>query len=123
MTSTVRSMLPRLAMAAALCAAIVGLAGRPADARVFVGIGVPFYGPGFYGPYPYYYPPPAYYPPPVVYSPPPQPQYYSQAPMGRPYGQTCYAGPLTCPMERPTAPGAGCYCTASNGSRVWGRAN
>jgi hypothetical protein len=123
MMSTVRSMLPRLVIAAAIGAAMVSLAGRPADARVFVGIGVPFYGPGFYAPYPYYYPPPVYYPPPPVVYAPPAPQYYSQAPMPRPYGQMCYANPLTCPMERPTAPGASCYCSGVNGARVWGRAN
>jgi len=90
-----------------------------AQARVFVGFGFPmFYGPPVYAPPPVYYPPPMYYapPPPVVYAPPPQS--YSPSPAG----QSCYAGAYYCPMERPVAPGSGCYCTV-NGSRVWGRAN
>jgi hypothetical protein len=116
----------RLAIAAALCTAMIGVAGRPADARVFVGIGIPFYGPGFYPPPPVYYPPPPIYypPPPVVYAPPPAyspPQNYSPGPSGG--GQTCYAGAYVCPMDRPVATGAGCYCPGNDGQRVWGRAN
>jgi hypothetical protein len=47
----------------------------PAQARVFVSLGFPFF--PFFGP-PYYYPPPAYsyyYPPPYYY--PPQQSYYA----------------------------------------------
>ncbi|WP_428492628.1 hypothetical protein [Rhodopila sp.] len=112
-------------LALAPCAALLGLAAAPAHARVFVGIGIPFYGPGFV-PAPYYYPPPAYYPPPTYYTPPPPVVYtppqqtYNQPPPG---GQTCYAGPYVCPMERPVATGASCYCPGNNGQRVWGRAN
>jgi hypothetical protein len=116
-------------VAIALCVAFVGLAASPANARVFVGIGIPFYGPGFYGPGyygpgyypgPYYYPPPAYYPPPppVVYAPP---QAYSPPPAGS--GQMCYAGAYVCPMDRPVAVGEGCYCLGNGGQRVWGKAN
>ena len=54
------------------------LAGTPAQARVFVGVGVPFCGPGFYPP-PYYYPPPVYYPPPPPYYAPP-PVFYTPPP-------------------------------------------
>jgi hypothetical protein len=114
--------LRRAAVAVALCAAVVSLAGSsPAEARVWVGIGIPFYGPGWYPP-PYYYPPPAYYPPPPpVYAPPP-PQAYSQGP-GPGGGQACYAGPYVCPINHPVATGAGCYCLGNGGQRVWGKAN
>lgn len=117
--------LRRATLAATLCAAVIGLAAGPAQARVFVGIGIPFYGPGFV-PGPYYYPPPAYYPPPVYYAPPPPVVYtppqqtYSQAPAA---GQTCYAGAYSCPMDRPVAAGASCYCAGNGGQKVWGRAN
>jgi hypothetical protein len=112
----------RLTVAMALCAAMVGLAGSPAQARVFVGFGIPFYGPGFYPPPVYYPPPPVYYapPPPVYYTPPPQ---YSQGPVSGGGGQTCYAGPYACPMDRPVAPGGSCYCLGNGAQRVWGRAN
>jgi hypothetical protein len=106
-----------------LCAAMVGLAGSQARARVFVGIGIPFYGPGYYPPPAYYPPPPAYYPPPpVVYAPP---QTYSPPPppMASGAGQACYAGPYVCPMDRPIETGGGCYCLGNGGQKVWGRAN
>jgi hypothetical protein len=111
--------LRRITVALALCAALVCLASNPAHARVFVGIGIPFYGPGFYPP-PYYYPPPPVYyapPPPVVYAPP---QAYSPPQAS---GQSCYAGPYVCPMDRPIATGGNCYCLGNGGTRVWGRAN
>src|ERR1700761_6320407 len=95
--------LGRFAVALALCAAFVGWSAGAAEARVFVGIGVPF--PGFY-PAPYYYPPPPVYyapPPPVVYAPP---QTYAPAPQASGGGQTCYAGAYVCPMDRPTATGS-----------------
>jgi hypothetical protein len=112
----------RLTVVLVVCAAFMGVTSPPADARVFVGFGVPFYGPGFYPP-PYYYPPPppVYYapPPPVVYAPP---QAYSLPPQAG-VGQACYAGPYVCPMDRPTATGGGCYCLGNGGQRVWGRTN
>nr|WP_294551407.1 hypothetical protein [uncultured Rhodopila sp.] len=116
----------RLAAALTLSAAFAGLPASPADARVFVGIGVgvPFYGygPGFY-PAPFYYPPPVYYaPPPVFYTPPPQ--VFAPGPAAQPGGgQACYAGPYVCPMDRPVAPGSTCYCLGNGGQRVWGRSN
>jgi len=114
----------RLAVLAALGTGLTGLLMPAAQARVFVGVGVPFYVPG-----PYYYPPPVYYPPPpVYYAPPPPvtyapPPQYSQAPAVAQGGQMCYAGPYTCPMDRPVATGAGCYCLGNGGQRVSGRAN
>jgi hypothetical protein len=114
-------------MAVAVLAAMLGWAAPPARARVFVGIGIPFYGPGFYPPPVYYPPPPVYYPPPpVYYTPPPPPvvysppQTYSQAPAG---GQSCYAGSYVCPMDHPVAAGAGCYCPGNGGQRIWGKTN
>jgi len=124
MNSLSLSSVRRITAAFALCAAISGLASVPAQARVFigVGIGVPFYAPGFY-PAPFYYPPPVYYaPPPVFYAPPqiyvPGPAVARTGP-----GQACYAGPYVCPMDRPVAPGAGCFCLGNGGQRVPGRAN
>jgi hypothetical protein len=122
---------------ALVCASTFAIAA-PARARVFVGIGIPF-GP-VWAPSPYYYPPPVYYPPapyyappPVVYAPPqtyapqsyaPQtysPQSYGQAqPQG---GQTCYAQSYRCPMDRPVAYGAACYCLGNGGQHIWGQAN
>lgn len=119
MMSESRFGLRRVVFSVAICAAMVGLVSGPAQARVFIGLGIPFYGPGFYPP-PYYYPPPAYYPPPpVVYAPPP-PQSYSEAPSA---GQMCYAGSYSCPMDRPSAVGGSCYCLGNGGQKVWGRTN
>jgi hypothetical protein len=120
MKSAPSALLRRLAAALTLCGAVATLGVHPAEARVFVGLGFGF------PVYPPYYPPPVYYPPPpVVYAPPPvvytpPPPAYSPAPS---YGQTCFAGQYTCPMERPVPYGAACYCTGNNGQRVTGRAN
>ena len=117
--------------ALALVAAAL-LACGPASARVYfgVGVGVPLYGPPAYAvPPPYYYPPPpvwvappAYVAPPVVYAPPPPVMYvppgFNAPAAARP--QSCDAGAYRCPMDRPTTPGAACYCPANNGQRVWG---
>jgi len=93
-----------------LALAALTLPAGAAQARVFVSVGVPIYGPGpwYYGPPPvvyapppayYYPPPPAYYPPPAVYAPPapiaPQAQtwYYCGNPKGYyPYVAACNAG-------------------------------
>lgn len=106
-------------------ASVLALAGAalllPDGAHAYWRGGVFFGFPGVYAPppVPYYYPPPAYYAPyyapPRVYVAPPA---YSSVPVP----QTCYAGPLVCPMEQPTAPGSACYCTGYAG-RIWGRAN
>ncbi len=133
--------LGRILMIALVCASAIGLAA-PAQARIFVGIGVPFAPlwvppPVYYPPPAYYPPPPVYYAPPQVYAPPPQiyaPQIYapqSYAPQSyapQSYnqsggGQMCYAQPYSCPMDRPTAPGSSCYCLSNTGQRVWGQAN
>ena len=97
----------------------------PAQARVWVGFGLPFivgppayYAPPAYYPPPGYYPPPPYYPPPAPYYPPPAAYSPGNPP---PPGRTCYAGGTVCPMERPSASGAACYCTTAQG-RAWGRA-
>jgi hypothetical protein len=116
----------RLVAAFAVCAGLIGVLTPAAQARVFIGVGIPLFGPPAY-----YYPPPVYYPPPpVYYAPPPPVTYappaaYSPAPTAAAQGgaQMCYAGPYTCPMDRPTAPGGGCYCLGNAGQRVGGRAN
>ena len=143
--------LGRTTVVLALFAAMAGLAGSSAQARVFIGVGIPLYGPGFYPPPVYYPPPPVYYapppppvyyapPPPVYYAPPPPvyytpPQSYAPAPdlaparIGRANagqagaGQACYAGAYVCPMDRPVASGGSCYCAGNGGQKVWGRAN
>jgi hypothetical protein len=88
--------------------------------------GVPFgLGLGAIAAAPYYYAPPGYYPPPISYVPPQAyypPQAYGQAPVGG-GGQSCYAGAYVCPMDRPIATGASCYCPGNDGQRVGGRAN
>ncbi len=115
----------RVALTAVAGAAMVGAFASQADARVFIGVGVglPYYYPG-YVPGPYYYaPPPVYYaPPPVVYTPP---QTYTPAPAAAsaPAGQSCYAGPYVCPMDRPVSAGSSCYCLGNGGQRVTGRAS
>ena len=125
MMSKSMSVLYRTTVALVLLAALTGWASKPAEARVFVGIGIPFYGPGFYPPPIYYPPPPVYYaPPPPMYYTPPQ-AYATPAPAMRSGGggQSCYAGPYVCPMDRPVSPGAGCYCPGNGGQKVWGQAN
>jgi hypothetical protein len=86
-----------------------------------LGLGLGALGGAYAYGYPYAYPPPVYYPPPPVYYAPP-PQTYSQAPVPG-GGQSCYAGAYFCPMERPVASGASCYCPGNNGERIWGKAS
>lgn len=119
--------LRRSVIAVAVCAAMFGLTAHAAQARVWVGIGIPF--PGYYYPPPVYYPPPPVYyappPPPVVYSPQPAytPQPAYSAPQQNGSRQICYAGNYSCPMDNPTQPGARCYCLGNGGQKVWGQAN
>jgi hypothetical protein len=94
--------LKRLHLGIAAITAVVGIAAwsaapTPAEARVFVdvGVGVPF--PGFYSPYPYYpYPPVAYpyYPPPPPYYPPAGAGYYPPA-VPAPAAATAAAAPAS----------------------------
>ena len=77
----------------ALCALVFGaglaLSAAPANARVFVRVGIG--GPYYYGGYPYYYPPPVVYaPPPVVYAPPVVYQQPAPPPAVAPQAQTWY---------------------------------
>ncbi|MFT3802207.1 MAG: hypothetical protein QM766_13430 [Burkholderiaceae bacterium] len=74
---------------AAMAVAVVAVAALPAPAHAWhgrVGVGVymggPIYGPGYYGPYPYYWGGPYYYPPAVVTVPVPTtpPVYVEQTP-------------------------------------------
>ncbi len=125
MNSAISRVTSRAGLLAALAVASMTVAASPSQARVFIGIGVPYFGP-YYVPPPVYYPPPAYYaPPPVYYTPPPAQSAaapaYSPAPSGE--GQSCYAGPYVCPMDRPVASGGPCYCIGNGGQRVSGRAN
>ncbi len=126
MTQTRSSVSRRLLGLAALGTVALGLsvAPQPAQARVFIGIGVPFpyyvppayYPPAYYPPA--YYPPPVYYPPPpVVYTPP------QQSPVPGYGGGSCNAGPYVCPLDHPMAPGSSCYCLGNGGQRVGGRVN
>jgi hypothetical protein len=121
MTHAPSQLTRRLMGVLALCVTIFGLTvpAAPSHARVFVGIGVPL---PFYGPPAYYYPPPpVYYPPPAYYAPPPV--VYTPGPPRSQYGQSCNAGGYVCPMERPIASGAACFCTGSGGARIRGYAD
>jgi hypothetical protein len=94
---------------------------------VALGLGLGALAAPYYWPPPVYFPPQVWAPPPQVWAPPQQgfsqtPQGFSQAPGGG-GGQSCYAGAYVCPMERPVASGAGCYCPGNNGQRVPGRAS
>lgn len=122
LTNPLRRPLALAAVGVILATATVAVS-RPAEARVFIGFGFPFY----YGPPAYYYPPPVYYPPPAYYPPPPAyyapPTYAPPAPpQYSPSSQSCLVGGTpVCPMEHPVATGSACYCTTAQG-RVWGRA-
>jgi hypothetical protein len=113
--------------------ALSGVMAEAADARVFIGLGVPLFVPGpvfvpppaYYGPPPGYYGPPAYgppgYGPPAgfSYAPPQGPQSLSAAGGA----QVCVAGPYTCPLLAATPPGGGCHCPGHDGRRIPGQAN
>jgi hypothetical protein len=121
------SFLCRVTVALVAMTVVAGWASQPAQARVFFGVGIPFYGPGYYPPPVYYPPPPVYYaPPPPVYYTPPQQSYVPPPPVaadGSSAGQACNAGAYVCPMDRPVASGGSCYCPGNSGQKVWGRAN
>lgn len=99
----VRSLVAGCAVILAIVALATGL--RPAQARVWVSIGVPF--PGYYGPRPYYaypgpyyYAPPAYYPP--AYYPAPDP-YLPAAPAPSAYTPPDYSPAAAAPAAAPAA--------------------
>ncbi len=118
-----------LAGGVAVAAGTILAAPVPAWAAVYYGFGfgVPWIAPPIVVRPPVYYPPPVYYaPPPTFYAPPgyvapgaaaPRPPGYAQS------GQSCLAAAYRCPMDRPTTPGAACYCPGNDGQRVWGHAN
>lgn len=122
----VASLFPKVAATAVAFATLSAvLAPSPAQAwwrgGVWVGVAPPlYYAPPYYPPPPVYYapPPPVYYapPPPVVYTPP---NFYA-APQQQ-YSQSCYAGPYTCPLQRPAPAGSACSCPSNQG-RAYGRA-
>lgn len=91
------------------------VAAPPAHARVGVVVGVGVAPPVYYPPSVYYAPPPA-----LAYAAPPPSAYV--APPSSPPGQSCYAGPIVCPMERLGPPGRTCRCTDTAGRRVYGSA-
>jgi hypothetical protein len=76
---------------AGLTVGIALLAAPPAQARVFVGVGVG--APYYYAPYPpavvYAPPPPVYAAPPIVYATPPASAPPASATAAAPAGQTC----------------------------------
>jgi hypothetical protein len=80
-------------VAGALAVGAIAALPAPAQARVWVSVGVPCC--GYYGPGPYYgyYPPPYYYTPPsAYYYPPPAPPYPAPSP-------SAYAPPAAAPAN------------------------
>ncbi len=128
----------------AIAAALPVVTPRPADARVFVGVGLGFPAFGFGFPYypPYYqplctvllsryYPPPAYYyPPPPAYGPPPAaygapPAGYGTAPTGDEGPSAiarCVTPTVICPLRYVEPVGTACSCRSKSGGYVSGRA-
>jgi hypothetical protein len=94
--------------------ASVGVALIPAPAQAW------WHGGIFIAPVPFVLPPVApYYPP---YYPPPPPYYVAPPPASyaTPYGdsgpgQSCYAGPYVCPLDRASPIGAPCTCPTNTG--------
>jgi len=123
MTVLIRRLGRPLALTA-LAAAFLGplFAPMPAHAHVGVVFGFGIAPPVYYPPPPVFYPPPVYYPPPPAYYAPPPPVAYAPSPPS-PTGQSCYAGPIVCPMERLGPPGRTCWCTDTAGRRVYGAAS
>jgi len=91
----------------------------------------PGYGPQGYAPQGYAppgYPPSGYppsgYPPSGPYLPPgfiAPPGFNATHGSPQAQAQYCEAGPYRCPMERPSTPGASCYCAGNQGQRVYGQ--
>jgi hypothetical protein len=126
---------PALGVVLAALALSAAMASQ-AQARVFIGIGVPLFYPPYVAPPPAYYPPSAYYPPyyygsPGVYVPPDSGFSYAP-PTATPPGyapsrgyaaQSCQAGAYVCPLVQDTPPGGRCSCPGQNGQRIRGQAN
>ncbi|MBV8615420.1 MAG: hypothetical protein JOY66_16870 [Acetobacteraceae bacterium] len=114
----------RAALALGAIGLLAAAASTPAQARVgvFFGFGVP----AFYYPPPVYYPlPPVFYAPPVAYTAPPA--FFAPPVGGQGFGPgtrvgSCDAGSYVCPLERPLAQGATCWCPTNRGGRAYGRA-
>jgi hypothetical protein len=117
----------------ALCGAMAG----EAQARVFIGLGIPLFFPPVVVAPPAYYPP--YYGPPAVYAPPgnnfsytppsAQPQgyapggYYPPVSPSQYSAQSCRAGAYVCPLVQDTPPGGACACPGHDGQRIRGQAD
>jgi len=112
--------------------ALCGVMAGQAQARVFIGIGVPLFFPPVVVPPPAYYPP--YYGPPVVYAPPGnnfsytpgQPQNLAPSRGYTPSdysAQSCRAAAYVCPLVQDTPPGGACACPGHDGQRIRGQAN
>jgi hypothetical protein len=124
------------AIRAALAVLVLcGMMAGQAQARVFIGVGVPLFFPPFVAPPPVYYPPayypPPYYGPPAGYAPPGSEFSYSP-PSAQPPGygpsrgyaaQSCQAGAYVCPLVQDTPPGGRCSCPGNGGQRIRGQAN
>jgi len=105
----------RIHKVASLCAAVLAavllMAAKPAAAHGRFGV---FFGfaPIVAGPPVYYVPPPVYY-----YYPP---AYYPAPAGAAPAGYTCYATPYVCPLTVAHPVGGPCDCPAYGGTAVAG---
>ena len=113
---------------------LCGAQAQQAQARIFVGVGMPLY----FGP-PLIVPPPAYYPPYYAapygqsgnefsYTPPQaRPQNLAPPPGGYQNGysnaQACHAGAYVCPLTQNTPPGGPCGCPGHDGQMIRGQAD
>jgi hypothetical protein len=146
-----RSSMVRGALAVLVLCGLMAAQIERAQARIFIGLGIPLFVPPVVVPPPYYYPP--YYAPPQAYVPPgntfsytppgSQPQSLAPpryAPEGyAPSGaytpsmggdsadtdgpQSCRAGAYVCPLVEDTPPGGACTCPGHGGQRIRGQAD
>ena len=125
-SNSIRPAIRPVAAAAVMALLAVGASvamTQPAEARVFVGVGIGV--PLYYPPPVYAYPPPYYYaPPPVVYAPPPvvvsPPPPVVAQPASEPYtapnGQTCREYQSTVTVNGQQQPSHGTACLQPDGS-------